>query len=113
MKNQTITLPNLGARLGNEMRKYAPLMILIGLVVGNWESIMNHIDRWRRPAHAADMLAAQEVEYYCGMHPFVISDRQSKCPICGMDLVLKKTTGALLYIPRQRKYLMSPARAIP
>jgi ribose transport system permease protein len=33
MKNQTLTLPNVGAKFGNEMRKYAPVMILIGLVI--------------------------------------------------------------------------------
>jgi len=33
MKNQALTLSNLGARFGNETRKYAPMMILIGLVI--------------------------------------------------------------------------------
>jgi len=33
MKNQTITLTNLGAKFGTEMRKYAPLIILIGLTI--------------------------------------------------------------------------------
>ena len=33
MKSQTATLSNLGAKIGAEMRKYAPLMILIGLVI--------------------------------------------------------------------------------
>jgi ribose transport system permease protein len=33
MKSQTITLSNLGDRIGVGMRKYAPLMILIGLVI--------------------------------------------------------------------------------
>jgi ribose transport system permease protein len=33
MKNQTATLSNLGTKMGVEMRKYAPLMILIGLVI--------------------------------------------------------------------------------
>jgi ribose transport system permease protein len=33
MKNQTVTLSNLGSKIGVEMRKYAPLMILIGLVI--------------------------------------------------------------------------------
>jgi ribose transport system permease protein len=33
MKNQTVNLSNLSAKIGTEMRKYAPFMILIGLVV--------------------------------------------------------------------------------
>jgi hypothetical protein len=30
--------------------------------------------------------------YTCPMHPEVISNKPGKCPICGMDLVEKKTT---------------------
>lgn len=33
MKNQTLNISDLRARIGTEMRKYAPLMILIGLVI--------------------------------------------------------------------------------
>src|SRR5512136_1665518 len=33
MKNRTVNLSNLSAKIGTEMRKYAPLMILIGLVI--------------------------------------------------------------------------------
>ena len=33
MENKTVTLSNLSAKFGTEMRKYAPLMILIGLVI--------------------------------------------------------------------------------
>jgi hypothetical protein len=30
--------------------------------------------------------------YTCTMHPEVVSDKPGKCPKCGMDLVVKKTT---------------------
>ncbi|TKK66323.1 hypothetical protein FC093_17210 [Ilyomonas limi] len=30
------------------------------------------------------------VQYTCPMHPDVISDKQGKCPKCGMDLTLSK-----------------------
>ena len=33
MKNQTVTLSNLSTKIRTELRKYAPLMILIGLVI--------------------------------------------------------------------------------
>jgi C4-type Zn-finger protein len=31
------------------------------------------------------------VSYTCPMHPEINSDKQGKCPVCGMDLVLKAT----------------------
>ena len=30
------------------------------------------------------------VQYTCGMHPEVVTDKPGKCPKCGMDLVEKK-----------------------
>jgi Cu(I)/Ag(I) efflux system membrane fusion protein/cobalt-zinc-cadmium efflux system membrane fusion protein len=38
--------------------------------------------------HPADNAAkaAQGAKYTCGMHPFIISDKPGKCPICGMTL---------------------------
>ncbi|MEW6719679.1 MAG: efflux RND transporter periplasmic adaptor subunit [Thermodesulfobacteriota bacterium] len=46
--------------------------------------------------HPADNVAvAQEaVKYTCGMHPFIISDKPGKCPICGMELTRVEGTGA-------------------
>jgi len=43
--------------------------------------------------HAEDTTAASEktsVEYACPMHPEVKSDKQGKCPKCGMELVESK-----------------------
>ena len=28
-------------------------------------------------------------EYYCPMHPHIVSPQKGSCPICGMDLVLR------------------------
>jgi Cu(I)/Ag(I) efflux system membrane fusion protein len=85
-------------RILNVRLRFIFLMVLIGLVVGNWESIMNHIDRWRRPAHAADLVAAQEVEYYCGMHPWIVQEQPGNCPICGMPLT-KRAKSARAALP--------------
>jgi predicted RNA-binding Zn-ribbon protein involved in translation (DUF1610 family) len=33
-----------------------------------------------------------EVQYTCGMHPDVISNKPGRCPKCGMELVQRDTT---------------------
>jgi hypothetical protein len=33
-----------------------------------------------------------ELQYTCGMHPDVISNKPGRCPKCGMELVKKDTT---------------------
>jgi rRNA maturation endonuclease Nob1 len=32
----------------------------------------------------------EKVQYTCGMHPEVLSDKPGKCPKCGMELVKKE-----------------------
>jgi Cu(I)/Ag(I) efflux system membrane fusion protein len=74
--------------------RFIVLMALVGIVAGNWENIMNHWDRWRRPATVATGETTQEIEYFCAMHPNVIRPQPGNCPICGMPLVKRaKTAG--------------------
>jgi len=80
-------------RIMNVRLRFIFLMVIIGVVVGNWEDIMNHYDRWRRPAQAADQAPAQDVEYYCAMHPNIIKSEPGNCPICGMPLIKRAKTG--------------------
>ncbi len=79
-------------RILNVRLRFILLMILIGLIVGNWESISNHIDRLLRPVHITSPTAQQEVEYYCGMHPWIVQSTPGNCPICGMPLVKRAKT---------------------
>jgi membrane fusion protein, copper/silver efflux system len=80
-------------RILNVRLRFIVLMVVIGLVVGNWEDIMNHYDRWRRTTRATNVAetqpgeTAEQVEYYCGMDPQVIKPEPGNCPICGMPLV--------------------------
>ena len=37
-----------------------------------------------------EYLKTEQVAYTCPMHPEIVSDEPGKCPICGMDLVVKK-----------------------
>jgi Cu(I)/Ag(I) efflux system membrane fusion protein/cobalt-zinc-cadmium efflux system membrane fusion protein len=43
---------------------------------------------------AGEKSDAEQVQYTCGMHPFIIQDEPGNCPICGMKLTpLKPGTG--------------------
>lgn len=79
-------------RIMNVRLRFIVMMAIIGVVVGKWEDIMNHYDRWRRPAHATQQAAAQDVEYYCGMHPNIVKSEPGNCPICGMPLTKRAKT---------------------
>ena len=46
------------------------------------------------PADNAAMVAQGAAKYTCGMHPFIISDKPGKCPICGMTLTKIEEAGA-------------------
>ena len=77
--------------------RFILILVVTALVVGYWDHIQNYYERWQRNHQVQESAggketepAAQEIEYYCGMHPFVVRDRPGKCPICGMDLVQRK-----------------------
>jgi membrane fusion protein, copper/silver efflux system len=72
--------------------RFIVLMVLVGIIAGNWENIMNHYDRWRRPAAVAVGEQPQEIEYYCAMHPNIIRSEPGNCPICGMPLAKRAKT---------------------
>lgn len=75
--------------------RFIIILVITALLVGYWDYVQNYYERWQRrwstSSGTDEVGAAQsEFEYYCGMHPFVVRDRQGKCPICGMDLVQRK-----------------------
>jgi len=73
--------------------RFVAVFVVAALVVGYWDDIKNHVDKWTRPATAPDALAgtaAGEIEYYCPMHPNVVRGEPGLCPRCGMPLVKRK-----------------------
>lgn len=63
------------------MKKLYRLLVLIWLVsacAGKTDHDITHVHR--------------TIQYTCPMHPAVIAEAPGKCPICGMDLVLKNET---------------------
>jgi Cu(I)/Ag(I) efflux system membrane fusion protein len=55
---------------------------------------------------------AEADTYICPMHPTVLSDRPSTCPVCGMDLVRKGKPGEEVKITAELNYLLKPTNAM-
>jgi hypothetical protein len=51
------------------------------------------------PADNVAKAAQGAAKYTCGMHPFIISDKPGKCPICGMTLTKIEDAGATTAAP--------------
>ncbi len=69
--------------------RFIALMAATGLIFAYWDTLWNHYEKYTRPpglAHAA----ASDTEFYCPMHPTVVQDSPSTCPICGMPLSKRK-----------------------
>jgi len=81
--------------------RFLSVFLVAGFIVGYWDNIKNHWDKWTRPPIAPEVIAttASDVEYYCVMHPNVIRSEPGNCPICGMPLV-KRKKGEKVHLPQ-------------
>jgi Cu(I)/Ag(I) efflux system membrane fusion protein len=70
--------------------RFIAILVVIGLVIGNWTTINNYYEKWTRSAGAAET-ANSDTEWFCPMHPQIVRDNpKEKCPICHMDLAKRK-----------------------
>src|SRR5260370_39355272 len=70
--------------------RFIGILILIGVVIVKWDTILAYYDKWTR-SEVAEHAASSDTEYYCPMHPTVIRDNpKEKCPICFMGLTKRK-----------------------
>lgn len=69
----------------NVRLRFILLMVATGVIAAQWDTITAYWELWTRPAAPA-VSAAVASEFYCPMHPSVIRDEPSQCPICGMPL---------------------------
>jgi Cu(I)/Ag(I) efflux system membrane fusion protein len=79
--------------------RFVAVFVVAALVIGYWDNIKNHVDKWTRPPVAPDALAHAahgDIEYYCPMHPDVVREQPGQCPKCGMPLVKRKRGEAQL-----------------
>ncbi|HVP12659.1 MAG TPA: efflux RND transporter periplasmic adaptor subunit [Phycisphaerae bacterium] len=88
----------MAVRILNVRLRFIFLMVLVGVVASQWDNLMNHWERWRRPQHAT-ATAAEEIEFFCPMHPSVVRDAPGNCPICGMPLSKRPKTGERVLPP--------------
>lgn len=71
--------------------RFVLLLVVLGVVLANWDTLTGYYDKWTRPLRGGDEAAASDVEYFCPMHPFIVRDnRKEKCPVCHMDLARRK-----------------------
>lgn len=70
--------------------RFIAVLVAIGAVITQWDSLVAYYDKWTRPTAAASGGGA-DVEWFCPMHPTVIRDNgREKCPICFMPLSKRK-----------------------
>jgi RND family efflux transporter MFP subunit len=88
-----------------------PLLVLLlaaALVAGYFLGAGRHAGPEVTVADGAKV-AAEKVQYTCGMHPFIIQDEPGLCPICGMKLTpLRTGAGAQAAAERKVKAWRSP-----
>jgi len=75
--------------------RFIAILVATGFVIGYWENIKNHWDKWVRPTGVA-LTENPDNEFFCPMHPNVVrpgldpNGEEPKCPICGMPLSERK-----------------------
>ncbi len=71
--------------------RFIAILVAVGLVIGFWDNINNHYEKWTRHLSAHQHEVSPDIEYFCPMHPFIVrDDNKEKCPICHMDLAKRK-----------------------
>ncbi len=90
--------------------RFIIVVVVAGLIIGNWETLRAHWDRWARPARTGETGEAG-YEYFCPMHPSVVRAGPALCPICGMPLSRRKV-GEKTPLPAGvlNRVTLSPAR---
>jgi Cu(I)/Ag(I) efflux system membrane fusion protein len=66
------------------------IFILLAAAVAGWRLWPGRV---AQNPQAGKTVAAKQL-WTCTMHPFIIRDQPGKCPVCGMDLVLKIDSNA-------------------
>jgi Cu(I)/Ag(I) efflux system membrane fusion protein len=70
--------------------RFVAILMVIGLVITQWDLLIAYYEKWTRPAGAA-AVSGSGFEWFCPMHPSIVRDNpKDKCPICFMPLSKRK-----------------------
>lgn len=71
--------------------RFIAILAAIGALIVYWDTLVAHYEKWTRPLRGDQHVVASDVEYFCPMHPQVVtSNPREKCPICFMNLTRRK-----------------------
>ena len=73
------------AKMAMARLRFVAIFVMAALLVGYWDDIKAHVDKWTRPPSTYAAADAHD-EWYCPMHPQIVRSAPGQCPICGMDL---------------------------
>src|SRR5262245_22654311 len=75
--------------------RFVAILAVIGALIVYWDTLVAHYEKWTRPLRGAEQAASSDYEYFCPMHPQVVTDNpREKCPICAMKLTRRKIGAA-------------------
>src|SRR6516164_8968877 len=67
--------------------RFIVILAAIGAVIGYWDTLVAHYEKWTRPRASVLEHSGSDVEFFCPMHPEIVRDRPGeKCPLCFMPL---------------------------
>ena len=85
-----------GLRLVQVRARFLIVLVVIGLVIGQWERLSGYWNWLARGKSDRQSAVSTDTEFFCPMDPGVVSPWEDKCPICHMTLVRRKKGDAQL-----------------
>ncbi len=67
--------------------RFLAVLTAIGLLIIHWDTLVAYYEKWTRPLSGTEQVADSDTEYFCPMHPQVVtSNPKEKSPICFINL---------------------------